>query len=213
MNYANFKKKVIKFPVIPAADLLLFEGKRQAARNQLNRWLNKGLVLKLRRGLYILNENDRKIDPSSRYLANQLYAPSYVSLEYALGFYGLIPERVRDVTSVTTKKTARFINIMGVFTYQHVKPEAFRGYTAVKDENGFDLLIASPEKAAIDFLYLSLDRIKKPNIDIFESSFRFQNTEELDCKKIIAMAALFKNKKLTKLARLFCEFIRKERQL
>lgn len=212
MNYTDFKKKVIKFPVIPAADLLLFEGKWQAARNQLNRWLKKGLLIKLRRGLYILNENDRKINPSSRYLANQLCFPSYVSLEYALGFYGLIPERVRDITSVTTKKTIRFTNIMGTFTYQHIKIEAFRGYEVVKDENGFNVFIASPEKAVIDFLYLSLDRIKKPDMDIFEASFRFQNTEDLDCRKIIEMAGFFKNKKLTKLARLFCQFIRKERE-
>ncbi|MDO8525779.1 MAG: hypothetical protein Q7S07_04755 [Candidatus Omnitrophota bacterium] len=211
MNYTNFKKKVISFPVISSADLLLFEGKWQAARNQLNRWLKKSLVIKLRRGLYILNENDRKINPSSQYLANQLYLPSYVSLEYALGFYGLIPERVRDVTSVTTKKTARFTNSMGSFTYQRIKVEAFQGYNTVKDKAGFNFFIAFPEKAVIDFLYLSLDRIKEPAIDIFESSFRFQNTEDLDDKKIIKMAALFKNKKLTKLAHLFCEFIRKER--
>lgn len=211
MNYADFKKKVIGFPVIPSVDLLLFEGKWQAARNQLNRWLRKGLIIKLRRGLYILNENDRKISPSNQYLANQLYHPSYVSLEYALGFYGLIPERVRGVTSVTTKKTARFTNIMGAFTYQRIKIEAFQGYEMVKDGNGFDYFIASPEKAVIDFLYLSLDRIKEPDIDMFESSFRFQNTEDLDGRKIIKMAGLFKNKKLTKLARLFCEFIRKER--
>lgn len=112
---------------------------------------------------------------------------------------------------MTTKKTAQFTNIVGVFTYQHIKVEAFQGYGAVKDENGFEFLIASPEKAVIDFLYLSLDRIKKADIDIFESSFRFQNTEDLDGGKVIKMAGLFKNKKLTKLARLFCKFIRKER--
>lgn len=207
----EFKKKVIGFPIIPSADLLLFEGKRQAARNQLNRWLNKGLIIKLRRGLYVLNENDRKINPSGVYLANQLYAPSYISLEYALGFYGLIPERVKSVTSVTAKKTARFTNILGVFTYQHIKAEALRGYEAVKDKNGFDFLIASPEKAIVDFLYFSLERVRSFDIDIFESSFRFQNTEDLDGGKIIRMARLFKNKKLTKFARLFCEFIRKER--
>lgn len=212
MNYTEFKKKVIDLPFIPSADLLLFEGKWQEARNQLNRWLKKGLIIKLRRGLYILNKDDRKINPSSLYIANQLYIPSYISLEYALGFYGLIPERVISVTSVTTKKTARFTNSMGRFTYQRIKIKAFRGYTSVKDENGLDFFIASPEKAVVDFFYLSLDRIEKPDMDIFEASFRFQNTEDLDDKKIMEMAGFFKNKKLTKIAGMFCKFIRKERQ-
>ena len=73
------------------------------------------------------------------------YTPSCVSLEYALGFYGLIPERVVEVTSITTKKTLRITNPVGRFSYQHVTTSAFRGFKITKDENGMDVFIAEPE--------------------------------------------------------------------
>lgn len=65
---------------------------------QLSNWEKKGLIIRLKRGLYVLNENDRKIEPSRIFLANSLYSPSYVSTAYALGYYDLIPEKVEDGT-------------------------------------------------------------------------------------------------------------------
>ncbi len=70
-------------------------------RNQLTRWGKNGLIIQLKRGVYMLNKNDQKLHPSRFYLANQLLWPSYVSLESALGYYGLIPEAVADVVTPT----------------------------------------------------------------------------------------------------------------
>lgn len=213
MRYTEFKNEFIRLPIITGNDIAVFEKDKQIVSNQLRRWREKGLILKLRRGAYILNENDRKINPSKHYIANQLYTPSYISLEYALNFYGLIPERVLDVTSITTKKTTRFKNKLGLFVYQHIKPVAFKGFEATKDETGLNFFIAEPEKAVVDFLYLNLDKIKGYDIDVFESSYRFQNIEDLSQKKIIQFCRLFTSDKLARIIRLFCAFLKREKKL
>ena len=217
MDYKQFKNSVLHLPLILSKDLERGQSNKQIIRNQLRRWQDNGLIFKLKRGMYLLNVNDRKINPSRQFIANQLYMPSYVSLEYALNFYDLIPERVSEVTSVTTKKTIRFVNDLGTFTYQHIKSKAFRGFKMTKDEMGLTFFIAEPEKAVIDFLYLNfdkskhldkvLDKIKISDKDVFESSYRFQNTETLSQRRIMELAGLFESEKLTRFAQLFCEFI------
>jgi len=207
MNYLEFKKRVEKYPLITSTQLQFIKEDPQLVRNQITRWQKKGLILKLRRGIYILNESDRKINPSKLFLANQLYFPSYVSCEYALGFYELIPEKVIDITSVTPQKTYRIKNSLGVFIYQHIKTSAFRGFTTINDENGFKVFIAQPEKAIVDFFYLNLHYFKDYDSDIFEVSFRFQNLEILKKNKLFEFARYFDNKKLEKVVKDFCKFL------
>lgn len=212
MNYIEFKKMVLHLPVIRGSDFTGID--KQVLYNQLRRWQDKGLIIRLKRGLYLLNEDDRRINPNRSFIASQIYMPSYVSLEYALNFYGLIPERVDKVTSVTTKKTARFNPPFGTFIYQHIKPEAFRGFKSVIDENGLTYFIAEPEKAIVDFLYLNLNKFKKAKkgTDIFRVSFRFQNTETLKQKRLMDLSRLFVNRDLMGVTRLFCEFVKEEKQ-
>ncbi len=212
MDYKTFKDKVIGFPLIKARDVEKWETSKQSLRNQLRRWQNRQLIIKLKKGIYILNANDRRINPSRQFIANQLYAPSYVSLEYALGYYNLIPEGVFVVSSVTTKKTVEFSNGLGSFSYQHVKPYAFRGFKAVKDQNNLNFFIAEAEKAVTDFFYLNLSRFDAKDENIFEQSYRFQNTEILNLDKIKKYAQLYKNNKLVKIASLFCKFSEEERR-
>ena len=202
----------MNFPLIQTRDILALEkNDSQVIFNQLARWRQRGLIVKLKRGVYMLNGNDRKLYPEKPFVANQLYAPSYVSLEYALSFYGLIPEKAADVTSVTTKKTASFENEIGKFVYQHIRPKAFRGYKAFRDPSGGTYLLAEPEKAAVDFVYLNLRLFKPGDRDIFGQSYRFQNTGMLKLKKIKDMALLFENRKLTRVIAEFCEFVKEER--
>lgn len=208
MKYSEFKKKVLDLPYIASKNTLFFKEDEQITRNQLNRWKNKGLIIKLKRGLYVLNENDRKINPSRTFLANQLYSPSYVSLEYALSFYGLIPERVFDVTSVTTKKTNIISNNFGKFVYRKVKSKAYRGFKSVKDESGWDFFIALPEKVIIDFFYLNIDRFKKVEMSMFRDSYRFQNTENLNAEKMFDFAKLFDSKELMRITQVFSNFLK-----
>jgi len=203
MKYSDFKKKVINWPVIFSRDLVSPGKPGQIVRNQLERWRKSGRIIRLKKGVFILADDDRRVELSKPYIANQLYGPSYVSLEYALGYYGLIPERVIDVTSVTSRKTMKLANAAGTFIYQHVKSKAYRGFEMIKGPGDLTFFIASPEKAVVDFLYLNLDKFKADNPGIFEGSYRFQNTEDLIARKILRFAGIFESKKLNKVARLF----------
>ncbi|MDO8802843.1 MAG: hypothetical protein Q7R35_00285 [Elusimicrobiota bacterium] len=195
MKFGDFKGKFRELPLLPTR--VVFGKASGADLNQLDRWCKQGLLLQLRRGLYIFGKEDRKIEPSRLYLAGQVYQPSYISLEYALSRYGLIPERAVDVTSVSTKKTARFTNDFGTFIYQTVKPSAFRGFISAKDEAGLPYFIAEPEKAAADFVYLNLGKIAAGAAEkTLLESFRFQNLSLLKKNKIAAYFGLFNNKKM-----------------
>ena len=194
MKYLEFKDVFGKFPLISSSHIFNVTLKPHALRDRLTVWQKKGLVIKLKRGLYILNESDRKIHPSRLFLANSLYSPSYVSTEYAFGYYDLISEKVEDVTSVTTKKTAKFMNVFGTFVYQHLKTNLFFGFTQIEDENGFPILIAEPEKAMLDFIYFNLQDFKDKGKDIFRLSYRFQNLELLKKKKLKDFAQKYVNK-------------------
>ena len=114
----------------------------------LNKGLKEGLFLKLKNGLYALKTDK----PGEGMIANALYRPSYVSMEYALAYYSIIPEMVYTVTSVTTKPTREFGVGSIAFSYMTIKREAYTGYQLVEtDEEKYT--IADPEKALADYLY------------------------------------------------------------
>lgn len=210
MKYKEFKDKIQKYPIFSSSHLPALTDNEQVLRNQLARWRRQGLVLRLKKGLYVLNKEDRKINPSRPFIASQLLSPSYLSTEYALSFYGLIPERVEDVTSVTTKKTSTFRNDFGTFHYQHIDVSCFVGFKETKDDNGYPFFIAEPEKAIVDFLYLNLFNFSEDDVNIFRESYRFQNLSGLGRQKIKMFAKVFNNKKLLKVVHSFCEFMKAE---
>ena len=208
MNYTQFKKQFQNNPIIRSRDVILTHDNPQVLRNQLSRWHKKGLLISLRKGVYLLNTQDRKVEVDAHVLGNVLYEPSYVSLEYALYYYGLIPEAVADITSVTTRATAAFTNEMGHFIYQHVKPGVFRGFK--KFEQGeMSYFMAEPEKALVDFLYLNLSKFKDDPRDILEHSYRLQNIEDLNTDRFIEWAKLFKTKKLMRVIKNLVVWIKK----
>ncbi len=211
MKYETFKNRICRFPIITPDHLQNLTSNVQVLRNQLTGWRKKGLVSRLRRGVYLLNKNDRRVNPSKLYLANVLYAPSYVSLEYALFFYHLIPESVADVTSVSAKKTASFSNEFGLFRYQHVKHDLFFGFKKLTDENNYPVLIAEPEKAVVDFFYLNSEIFTKKNMpDIFGESYRFQNLSGLRKKRLWEYASRCGQAKLKEIVKAFVLFIEDE---
>jgi predicted transcriptional regulator of viral defense system len=94
-----------------------------------------------------------------RYVAGRIYSPSYISLHTALSIYGMIPEAVTQITSVTTLKTASFENALGQYSYKTVKPQMFWGYKPMEMRSadgqvGQTWFLAHPEKALLDLLYL-----------------------------------------------------------
>ena len=207
MDFAQFKHQCQNRLIILSRDIIHLVKDPQTLRNQLSRWQRKGLLIGLRKGMYLLNVQDRKTDVDPSVMANLLYEPSYISLEYALNFYGLIPERVMDFTSVTTRKTMRFKNECGHFIYQHIKPGAFRGFKKMgKGWNSF--FMAEPEKAVVDFLYLNLSQFKENTREILAQSYRFQNIEELNAKRLMELGKLFENKKLMRVLKEFVRWVK-----
>ncbi len=123
-------------------------------RNALTRWMASNYIVQLKNRLYAFKEWT-KLPGTDLIVANLMYRPSYVSLYSALSHYGMIPEYIAHTTSVTTLKTASFSNDMGNFDYRHIKPDLFWGYHMVDSINQRKILIALPEKALLDLLYLT----------------------------------------------------------
>jgi predicted transcriptional regulator of viral defense system len=146
------------------------------------------LFLKIRNGLYAL----RVDQPQDEVIANRLYAPSYISFEYALNRYGVIPEIVYAVTSATTRITREFVVNNKSFAYSHIKREAYRGYK-IEKLGGVTVLIAEPEKALVDYLYF---------VDLKQKTLNERlNVRKLKKKVIREYARLFGRESLIKLVR------------
>lgn len=122
-------------------------------RANWHQWQKSGYIVMLRRGWYAFADYLQQPD-YARYFAGKIYAPSYISLHTALSFYGIIPEAVVEITSVTTQKTCRYENTFGQFSYQTVRPRLFWGFEPKTMRDGKQYMMATPEKAIIDLLYL-----------------------------------------------------------
>lgn len=206
MKYFEFRNKVKQYPLFHSNMLEHLTPKPQMLRNQLVNWVKKGYVICLKRGVYTLNNDDRDVKFSLFFLASNLCTPSYISLESALEYYHMIPERVVQITSITTKKTQQYQNTFGFFTYHHLKTSLFDYFMAKKDEYGNNFFIAYPEKALVDFLYFRTRGNKQIEEDIFDISFRLQNLEGLDKSKIAHITADFRNNRLNRVVDLFIKY-------
>lgn len=123
-------------------------------RDKISDLLKKGSIIRIKKGLYIFGDEYRRRPFSREILANLIYGPSYISLDYALQHYGLIPERVEAVTSVTTGRSRRFSTPVGLFTYRTIPLEAFRiGMDRIEIGDGRAFLMATPAKALADKLH------------------------------------------------------------
>jgi len=151
MRFVDFKEKLKDFEVFGLGDIRKVEAGFDQRR--LNEWMAKGYIKKIRRGYYIFS--DISLNERALFLiANTIYHPSYISLEMAFSLYGLIPEAVYGITSVTPLKTNQFKTEFGVFSYKHIKPELMFGYE-LREQNKRRYLVAEIEKALLDFLYLN----------------------------------------------------------
>ena len=187
MKWNEFEREIRKknIKLFTPLDIQRFLGRSLIAVRFLVYRLNKqGQIQRVKRGLYKLTD-DRVSD---LYLANKLYEPSYLSLEFALSYHRVIPETVYEITSITPKATRVFKALGKVYSYRHVKKRAFGGYTAAK-QPGISFLIADPEKAFVDLNYFRLLGGLKPLA-------RF-NKDKLDPLKALRYAELFGNPKLT----------------
>ncbi len=113
-------------------------------------------LIRVKKGLYVVVPGEGLATISRELIANHLYGPSYISLESALSYHKLIPERVYSVRSVTTKRAKKYHTQLGIFDYRTVKPDYFPiGIELQSPDNMTTFLMATPEKALCDMILLS----------------------------------------------------------
>lgn len=192
MKYIELLKN-LKEPVFSIQDLKISGYK--VIPSQLSTSLKKGWIIKLKNGFYVLEGRKDQVLPEN--IAFRLYQPSYISLEWALSTYGLIPEIVYNVTSVTAKITRKFKNNFGLFIYKNIKKDLFWGYKK-EEKNGQFYLIALPEKALLDYIYLNKSEINT-DADIHELRLNKESLRSLDWQKMKEYLKIFNNKKITEI--------------
>ena len=178
-----------KYFVFSFEDLCVFypDEKRTSLRQYLSRWNKAGWTTPLRKGLYELTFPENHAIPDL-YIANKMYSPSYVSMETALSHYSIIPQVSMAVVSMTSKPTRRFKNLHGLFIYHSIQPKAFGGYS-IEKYNGFNVLMAEPEKALVDYLYFKT--LRKSEFDITAERFDQRRISDFNKKRLEAYAQIY----------------------
>ncbi len=206
MNFTQLRLRMRNRLVFRMEDL--HQGRRPPAHEsvQFSHWVREKKLIRLKRGLYTLPPEEHQIRPSAVDLAEPLYRPSYLSLAWALSAYGLIPEAVGPLTSLTTLKTARFTNPFGTFHYHHIDPKYFFGFTRQASQHPH--WMALPEKALLDFVHISVPKGEPLNARLFKEGYRFQNLKTLNVKRLHAFARRFARPRVQQAARLFLQEMR-----
>ena len=184
-------------------------------RDRVTTLMKQGIVLRVKKGLYVFGEGYGSKSVSREILSNLIYGPSYVSLDYALQFHGLIPEHVKALTAVCLGSSKRFETPVGLFTYHSVPEKAFYlGIERIKIDQERAYLLANAEKALVDKIKLG-HGISIQN----QGEMRQYLTEDLridwdtlldmDLEKIETYAAAYSSFKLTILLNLLRQEKRK----
>lgn len=176
-------------------------------RRDISKLIKEGHIVRIKKGLYIWGEDLRRRPYSKEILANLIYGPSYISLEYALAFYGLIPERVDVVTSITTQRKKSFETPIGGFDYAYLWPEAYPwGVVKKTNEQAESFLIATPEKALLDYICIRIKKISEQEFDyqkLLYDDLRIEEEEfaKMDIEKLYKLSSYYKNVAVKKLAK------------
>jgi len=207
MYFENLLELVGDEPVFETALLLAGKVNPDIVRQQLTRWTKSGRLYQLRRGLYAIAPPYQKVKPHPFLVANRLQRASYVSLQSALAFYGLIPDTVQLVLSVTVGRPERLETSLGPFVFRHVKPELLHGFH-MTDLSGQQALVAIPEKALLDLVYLQ----PEGNSDEYLDELRLQNLDLLNNDTLLRQAEYFDSPKMDRAVKGILRLARSENQ-
>lgn len=204
MQYLDLKTQLKDFPVFSIKDIEKVD--LSFHKQRLSEWQKKDYVKKIRQGFYIFS--DLQINEKILFIiANRIYEPSYISLEMALSIYGIIPEAVYGITSVTSQKTKNFKSPVGDFIYRHIQSDLMFGYE-LREHDGHHYQIAEMEKVILDYLYFNS---KISDNESFEG-MRFNTSElkeKLNIEKFNKYLEAFHNKSLARRAKKFLAYVNK----
>lgn len=187
MKWEDLLKEFSSRPLFHSSMLRIFDDPPAHIEVQLSRWSLAGKLCRIRREWYLIEAPYRARDVSEAVIANSAVQPSYLSLEWALGFYGLIPEAVFNPTSITSARGIEFTAQGKRFFYHHVQPAFFFGYEKIT-HGGDVFIIAGPEKALLDKMYIAA-RLGTLSAEWLRG-LRLQNLDTLDEAKFRESAAL-----------------------
>ena len=146
-------RKAIPYEEVDTATLRQALSRYASPDDKIGDMVRHGELIRVRKGLYAVAPEYRQSPLSLEILANTLYGPSYLSLEYALSWHGMIPERVTELTSVCIGRSRLFSTKAGNFSYCSIKKEAYReGYGLAAISDGRSFLMATREKALVDIV-------------------------------------------------------------
>jgi predicted transcriptional regulator of viral defense system len=203
MKFKELLELIGEEPIFKSS--LLMAGNRSAlpVRLQLSRWVSEGKILQIKRGLYVVTKPYRNKEPHPFLIANMIKKASYISLQSALEYYGIIPEYVPKITSVTTGRPKELNTKLGNFIFKHLKKELFWGYKEQEIIKGTGVFIATPEKALLDLIYLIPD---SDNLAYIEE-LRLQSNEKLDIELLTYYSKRFKKPKIERASYLLKKLI------
>ncbi len=189
MDFQTFRLKAKDYPVFKYVDLLKWfpNDNEQTIKQNLKSWVKKESLERIIKGIYKLKETEIK---EEFLLASYFNESSYISLESALSFYGMISEYPYSITSVTTKKTKKFRTNYGIFSYRKIKPDLFFGFKLIAGDH-YLYRLAEAEKALFDFIYLNQRVIKTP---AYFKEMRLFLPKSISWKKLSSLFSHLKNK-------------------
>jgi predicted transcriptional regulator of viral defense system len=194
MKLFDFEAKMANYPVFSAQEVKAIFHKEENILEQIAFWIKRGYLTRVEKGLYVLTNRKDEIDPMV--LASKIYRPSYLSTEFALNYYGIIPDIPGTYTSVTSRKTISYNNEFGNYFYQKIKKDFFTGYVG-KEINGISFNLATPEKAILDYIYLNKNKIVAS--DDYWRELRIDEDFVFDKKNIKRYLKLINNNKVDSL--------------
>lgn len=192
------KSHIIDYATIKS---ILINNGYKAVNDKISYLKQKGIIIPLKKGLYVHQSSYFNNVVSNEIIANNLMGPSYISFDYALSYYGLIPERVHELTSASTKRSKTFETAFGVFSYKQIKKELFPIGLIIETSAKGNFIIAGKEKALCDKIYFSKNiniLSKKMMLEYLEDDLRI-DFDELDRLKIDIIEkyyAISKSKKI-----------------
>ncbi|NCO36463.1 MAG: hypothetical protein GW893_21705 [Armatimonadetes bacterium] len=150
MNEMAALRQMTKSAVVDYQQLSGLLSRYGKSRDKVQRPLASENIVRVKKGLYVFGDLHRRAPVGRELLANLIYGPSYVSLDYALSYHGLTPERVEAVTSITTGRSRKFQTPFGVFFYRGASEKRYATGAVIEHVHGVSFLIASPEKSLVD---------------------------------------------------------------
>ncbi|MES2836736.1 MAG: hypothetical protein V4667_04395 [Bacteroidota bacterium] len=154
----EFRRLIKEYAEIPVSHSLLMDALVEYNRpnDKISELLKSGALISVKRGLYLFGTDLDLAVPEPFLIANHLRGPSYVSLESALSYWGLIPERVHEITSATLKTSKKYNAEAGRFSFYHLpSPYYSFGIQSVQLTPKQTVLMASREKAVCDKVILT----------------------------------------------------------